>query len=296
MSDTLRHLVRPAGVSVAYHLHRPSRPTDAPALLFVHGLASNASRFEEFVEQTTLAAHHTMIRIDLRGHAASFTRQRTGMALWCDDLAAVLDAESAAPAVLVGHSLGAQVVLHAAARQRGLARGLVLIDPVFRNALHGRWLRLAQAVPLLALAAALVRGANALDLHRGMLPPLDLRALDTEARIALRSPAATAAFVARYSSAREDLRHLPLAVYLQDVVEMFRPAPLPRDVGLPTLALLSTGATFADAAEMRAALAAPNVEVQTIDCQHWPLTERPLEVRRSIERWCETLVQPGTPS
>jgi hypothetical protein len=37
---------------------------------------------------------------------------------------------------------------------------------------------------------------------------------------------------------------------------------------------------------MRTALAGPNVTVQTIDCQHWPLTERPDEVRQAIERWC----------
>jgi pimeloyl-ACP methyl ester carboxylesterase len=289
MTGTPHRIERPGGVAVAYHVHRPPVARAAPALLLVHGLASNASRFEEFAEHTSLAGRHVLMRIDLRGHGGSFTRTRTGIDLWCDDIAAVLDAESAAPALLVGHSLGAQVVLHAAARQRRLACGLVLIDPVFRSALHGRWLRLAQATPLLALAARTVRGFNAVGVHRGRLPALNLRALDDEARRALRSPEATAAFVARYSSAREDLRHLPLAVYLQDLVEMFRPAPLPREIGLPTLALLSTGATFAEAAGMRAALAAPNVEVQSIDCQHWPLTERPLEVRRSIERWCEAL-------
>jgi molybdate transport system permease protein len=86
---------------------------------------------------------------------------------------------------------------------------------------------------------------------------------------------------------------LPLAVYLQDLVEMFRAAPLPRSLGLPTLALLSTGATFADAAAMRAELAGPRVALQSIDCHHWPLTERPTEVREAIERWCAGLVDPG---
>jgi hypothetical protein len=31
------------------------------------------------------------------------------------------------------------------------------------------------------------------------------------------------------------------------------------------------------------------VAVQTIECQHWPLTERPTEVREAIERWCDAL-------
>jgi pimeloyl-ACP methyl ester carboxylesterase len=58
---------------------------------------------------------------------------------------------------------------------------------------------------------------------------------------------------------------------------------------VPVLALLSTGATFADAAEMRAALAGERVTLQSIDCHHWPLTERPVEVRQAIERWCDAL-------
>ncbi|HEU5294854.1 MAG TPA: alpha/beta hydrolase, partial [Burkholderiaceae bacterium] len=129
----------------------------------------------------------------------------------------------------------------------------------------------------------------AIGLHRGALPPLDLRALDAAARRALGSPEAERAFVAQYISTRADLKHVPLAVYLQDLAEMFAPAPLPRTLGVPVLALLSTGATFADAAAMHTALAGPNVTVQTIDCQHWPLTERPDEVRQAIERWCEAL-------
>ena len=74
-----------------------------------------------------------------------------------------------------------------------------------------------------------MRSVNALGVHRGALPSLDLQALDEEARRALVSPEAERAFIERYSSARADLRHVPLAVYLQDLVEMFRPAPTPRE-------------------------------------------------------------------
>jgi pimeloyl-ACP methyl ester carboxylesterase len=257
--------------------------------LLIHGLASNGSRFAEFVEHTALAAQHALIRVDLRGHGDAITRRRIGIHLWCDDLAAVLDAETAAAAIVVGHSLGAQVALQFAQRQPRRCAALVLIDPVFRSALQGRRRWLAQTTPLLRLAARLVRALNAIGFHRGALPPLDLRALDAAARRALGSPEAERAFIAQYSSMRADLKHVPLAVYLQDLAEMFALAPLPRTLGVPVLALLSTGATFADAAAMRAALAGPNVTVQTIDCQHWPLTERPTEVRQAIERWCAAL-------
>jgi pimeloyl-ACP methyl ester carboxylesterase len=266
--------------------HAPEAPgPPGPPLLLVHGLASNRSRFAEFAESTSLGARHALVRVDLRGHGESATRRRIGVDLWCDDLAAILDAEGACDAFVVGHSLGAQVALHFAARHPQRLRALVLIDPVFRSALHGRWLWLALASPLLAGAARLVRAANALGLHRRALEPLDLRALDAQAREALRSPDAERAFVERYSSIRADLRHVPLAVYLQDLVEMFRPAPLPRALGVPTLALLSTGGTFADPDAMRTALAGPRVTIERIDCHHWPLTERPREVRAAIEGW-----------
>lgn len=282
-------LVRPCGVRLCWYRHPPAAPAagaTAPVLL-IHGLASNASRFAEFCEHTALRAQHALLRVDLRGHGGSVTRGPLASETWCDDLAAVLDAEGAAQAFVVGHSLGAQVALQMAARHPARVAGLVLIDPVFRHTLHGRPQRIARAAPLLQAAAVVVRAANALGLHRGPLPPLDLRALDQLARQALADPdpGAQAAFVARYSSTRADLRHVPLAVYLQDLVEMFRPVPAPRTLATPVLALLSANATFADAAAMRAALAGPLVQIETIHCHHWPLTERPAEVRQAVDAW-----------
>lgn len=285
-------LARPDGALIAYRVRRPGGEASAAAaapLLLLHGLASNLTRYDEFVEHTALAARHALLRVDLRGHGGSLTRRRVDSARWCDDLAALLQAEAARPAIVVGHSLGAQVALQFAQRHPQHVRALVLIDPVFRAALHGRWRWLARASPLIALAAAAARALAAIGLHRGVLPPLDLRALDAMARQALRSPQAEAEFVRRYSSARADLRHVPTSVYLQDLVEMFRPAPQPRTLGVPVLALLSSGATFADASAMRALLAGPQVRLQGIECQHWPLTERPREVREAIERWVQAL-------
>lgn len=301
--DRARALRASDGARIAWRVRVPAVPAHeagAPVLL-LHGLASNATRFAEFAEHSALARRHKLVRVDLRGHGDALTRGRAGIAEWCADLAAVLDAEGGAPALVVGHSLGAQVALQFARRQPARVRGLVLIDPVFRGAVHGRWRLLATAWPVLALAAAAVRGLNALGLHRGALPPLDLRALDEAARVALAaSPAAERAFVEQYSSARADLRHVPLAVYLQDLAEMFRPSPRPRDLDRPVLALLSSGATFADAAGMREALAGPRVELRTVHCQHWPLTERPAEVRAAIEDWVARVdpapVQRSSPS
>jgi pimeloyl-ACP methyl ester carboxylesterase len=290
-ADLQRRLRAADGASIAWHVRRePTVAPDAAPVLLLHGLASNATRFEEFVQTTALARGHALLRPDLRGHGAALMRGRTGLDRWCSDLLAVLRAEGGAPAIVVGHSLGAQVALHFARRHPQQVRAVALIDPVFRRALHGRWRLRAALSPLLWLAAMGVLGLNALGLHRGVLPPLDLRALDEVAREALRrSPEAEQAFIAQYSSTRADLRHLPLAVYLQDVVAMFSHAPLPRHLAVPVLALLSTGATFASAQAMREALQGPHTEVGEIECHHWPLTERPAQVREAIETWVARL-------
>jgi pimeloyl-ACP methyl ester carboxylesterase len=277
-------------VRIAYRVTPASRPAGRPPVVLLHGLASNLTRWSEFVEHTRLADRHDIVRVDLRGHGESETRGAIRLEIWCDDLLALLDAEGAARAVLVGHSLGAQVALACAARAPQRVAALVLIDPVFRAALKGHWKWLARAGPLFAAAAAIVRGANALGLRRRAIPPLDLRELDRIARAALGSPEAEAEFIRRYSSTRADLRTFRSAHYLRELVEMFRPVADPRSVAVPALVLLSTGATFAAPDAMRRMAAEfPLGEVRTIDCHHWPLTERPDEIRGMIEAWCGEL-------
>jgi pimeloyl-ACP methyl ester carboxylesterase len=288
--ESARTLDRADGARLAYR-SLPAR-TDRPAgaIVLLHGLASNLTRWSEFVAATRLVEHWNLIRVDLRGHGGSTTRGEISLDVWCDDVTAILHSEGHRDAVWIGHSLGAQVAMHAAAIAPQSVRAMALIDPVFRPALRGRWAHIARLRPLLVAAAAIVRAGNALGLHRGALPPLDLHALDEEARLALDSPEAVARFVRRYSSTRADLRHVPLAVYLQDLAETFRAAPEPDSIRCPVLALLSDGGTFADVAETAAmARTFPDVREVKIDCQHWPLTERPVEVRTAIEDWCDGL-------
>lgn len=275
--------------AIAYRVTAAQPP--GPAVVLLHGLASNMTRWSEFVERTTLARRWNLIRVDLRGHGESPTRARVDLERWCEDLVALLDQERQPAAVLVGHSLGAQVALQFAARHPRRTLGLALIDPVFRAALHGRWKLLARLGPVFRLAAAVVRGLNRLGVTRREIERLDLRALDEKARAALRSQRDTEAFVRRYSSTRADLRSFRTAHYLQELVEMFRPLPAPETIAVPTLVLLSAGGTFADPAESAAIVRRfPDARLVTIDCQHWPLTERPDEVREAIESWCESRV------
>lgn len=290
--ELARTLRRSDGALLAYRVV-PAAGAAAP-LLLLHGLASNHTRWSEFVEHSTLRGRRALIRPDLRGYGESSTGGRITLEVWADDLAALLDREGHAGAVVVGHSLGAQVALGLARSHPHRVAGLVLIDPVFRAALKGGARLAARAAPLLRGLAWAVRGLNALGLRRRRLPSQDLRALDREARVALATPAGVAAFVRRYGSRRDNLRHVRSSAYLQSVAEMVRPPPAPATLAMPVLALLSDGATYADAQPMREWLQGlPRLTLQTVACQHWPLTERPDEVRDAIERWCDALDAPA---
>lgn len=284
------------GVRLVWRVREAIEPKGRPPIVFLHGLASNMTRWSEFVRETSLAREHDLIRVDLRGHGESMTRSGFTLETWVDDLLALLDAERRRPAILVGHSMGATVALATACRAPERITGLVLIDPVFREAVLPEKRHYVRHGPLFAAAARAIRLLNRLGLRRRSLAPLDLEALDREARVALAhpDPAALEAFVARYSSAREDLRHIPHANYLQDMVEMFRPLPHFGVITAPVLALRSTIAGYQDEAIVARRLAEfRRLEVQAIDCHHWPVTERPREVREAVEQWCARVIEAG---
>ena len=295
MAEVARDLRTGDGARIAYRLTPAADRSPGRAVLLLHGLASNLTRWSEFVERTSLAARWDVIRVDLRGHGGSTATQpaigrRLTLERWSSDLAAILDAEGHPAGVLAGHSLGAQVALHFAATHAARTRALALIDPVFRPALSGRWRLVGRLGPLFAGASVLVRALNAMGLRRRVVPALDLRALDAEAREALRADDGGRAFVRRYSSTRADLRTFHTADYLEDAAELFRPTPAPAAIGVPVLTLLSASGTFTDpAAAARFAAGFPRGRTAGIDCHHWPLTERPEEVRTAIEQWCAGL-------
>jgi len=278
------------GATLAYSIVSAAIQDARPPVLLLHGLASNRTRWAEFIETTTLSRQRDVLRIDLRGHGDSSTRRQLTLERWCDDLAALLSSRHEARAIVIGHSLGAQVALAFAARHRDRCAAIGLLDPVFRDALRSKWRNVAALTPLFALLAQLVRAANALGLRRRVVVPYDLKALDALARKALESKESEAAFIREYSSTSADLRHFRTANYLQDLVEMFRPIPPLQSLQLPVLVLLSSGGTFADPAAMADLIAAlPQRRVVQIECHHWPLTEKPAEVRTAIETWCDTL-------
>ncbi|BAU48699.1 alpha/beta hydrolase [Sulfurifustis variabilis] len=284
--DMSKACVLPDGAVLHYRVWRAARSRGRVVLL--HGLASNLTRWSEFVEHTCLKDRWDLLRPDLRGHGGSFTRGRLSMEIWSDDLRALLDAEGCERAVFVGHSLGAHVALHFAARHRESVLGLALIDPAFPEALRGRMRWLRPFAPALRAAGALLGFLNRLGLRRKVLPQRDLRALDERVRADLLAHGRTEDFIRRYSSVRADLKYFPPAHYLTELAEMLRPLPSLAGLDLPALVLLSKGLTYTDPERTRRLLAgAPLVESVTVDAFHWPLTESPAAVRGEIEAWTE---------
>jgi esterase len=294
--DTLHTLITVDGATLAYRRWRA--PLNAQALtplVLLHGAASNLTRWSEFTEQTRLRETRDLVRIDLRGHGQSLYRGRIGLEIWTDDIAAILRQEGIARAILVGHCLGANIAVTFAARYPDMTAGIVLVEPMLRVALTGQLRALYPYLPLLKLAAFLLLTANRLGLYRRYLEPLDLRELDREFRARLGKPGGSEALVKRYASPLHDLRIMPSANFLQDLVEVERPLPL-KNIRAPFLALLSTGRTFADPDITRVLLSRlPRGEIQTLDSKHWIPTEQPQAMRDKIEVWCEK-IDPGKSS
>ena len=287
--DTLHSLNTADGATLVYRRWRSpaSGQTLAPIFL-LHGAASNMTRWTEFVEETRLRETRDILRLDLRGHGQSLYRGRLSLEIWCDDIAAILDREGLAQAHLIGHCLGANIAALFATRHPQRTASLVLIEPILQPALTGQLRRLRPFTPLLRFAIIAIRALNRLGLYRRHIDSIDLRELDRQFRTRLHEPGGGEALTKRYASPLHDLKIMPSANFLQDLVEVERPLPL-KDIRAPFLALLSTGRTFADPDITRAALEhLPQGEIQTLESKHWIPTEQPLAMQNAIEAWCNS--------
>jgi pimeloyl-ACP methyl ester carboxylesterase len=116
-------------------LHLVRDGSGTPPIVFIHGMGSSSATWAACM--SLLAGDHEVIAMDLLGHGqspvpedpAAYTRD-----LALDDIDEVL-ATLAAPAVLVGHSLGGYLALAHAATRPGVARGIVVLNtgPGFRD-------------------------------------------------------------------------------------------------------------------------------------------------------------------
>jgi pimeloyl-ACP methyl ester carboxylesterase len=107
-----------------------------PAVLVTHGFSATSAMWAGQVGG--LAADHTVIRWDMRGHGESAYPSdpaEYSLELTVQDMVDVLDGADASRAVLVGHSLGGFASLAFARAHPQRVAGLVLVDtgPGFRK-------------------------------------------------------------------------------------------------------------------------------------------------------------------
>jgi len=287
--ETLCELNTADHARVVYRRRRSTTAGDREPLLLIHGAASNMTRWSEFVERTALTATRDIIRLDLRGHGQSLYRGRIGLEIWCDDIAAVLRQEGRQRAILAGHCLGANVAVMFAARYPGQTSGVVLVEPMLRQALIGKLRRLSRMALPVRMMIGLIRLLNRMGIYRRHLGTLDLYELDKEFLSRLAEPGGSEFLVRRYASPWHDLKIMPSANFLQDLLEVIRPLPLDR-LQAPFLALLSTGRTFVDPGITAAVLSdLSRGEIHRLDAKHWIPTEQSQAMRDLIAAWVMNL-------
>jgi pimeloyl-ACP methyl ester carboxylesterase len=111
-------------------LHYDSRG-EGPAVLLVHGLASDARAMEP-VALAVAAAGGRAIAYDRRGYGDSGAPEPyhgTTVEEQAEDAAALLRALDPGPAIVAGDGFGALVAMDLAKRHRALVRGMVLSNP-----------------------------------------------------------------------------------------------------------------------------------------------------------------------
>ena len=286
LEGEVRHRLARNGALIHWS-EMPARSGDpCGTIVLLHGVASNGSRWEEFLDTTDLTEHWNFIRMDLRGHAASICIGKAKLESWADDVKAVLAEAGVQKAVVVGHSLGAMIALYFAAHYPDAVRGAVFLDPLISEALTPKARSMRRKTPMLVVAEAVTRAMNSLGFNRTIVPQ-DLRAMDEKAReMIAKGGDELKAFIAQYSSTKADLQYIHLAPYLRDLLEVGRRTPAPETIRCPALVIAASSGTFTDADAMAAwTRRLADGEIASVQCAHWPMTECPQEVESVISRW-----------
>jgi len=102
-----------------------------PSLIFVHGWSCDRRYWIRQLDH--FAQKYQVVAIDLAGHGESASgRQAWTMPAFGKDVAAVVEKLRPKKVVLIGHSMGGDVVVEAARRMRDRVVGLVWVDTYFR--------------------------------------------------------------------------------------------------------------------------------------------------------------------
>jgi pimeloyl-ACP methyl ester carboxylesterase len=119
-----RILLSPDNVHIEYNVYG----SGAPTVLLVHGWAQNANYWQAQIEPLK-SARYTVVTLNLAGHGASGNnRSDWSIANYAQDVAAVARQLPPGPLVLVGHSMGASVVLAATPLIGARVIGIVTVE------------------------------------------------------------------------------------------------------------------------------------------------------------------------
>jgi len=115
--------IAPDGIEIAFQVYGAGEPT----LVLVHGWSCNRSYWQAQLEP--LSRNYQVVTLDLAGHGESGSgRREWTIAAFGSDVATVVNQLGLGEVVLVGHSMGGDVVLEAARQFPDRIRGIVWVD------------------------------------------------------------------------------------------------------------------------------------------------------------------------
>ena len=122
-SSTASAVVTNDAVSIAYGV----RGTGSTALVFVHGWSCDRSYWKHQVQP--FSKRYKVVTVDLGGHGESgMGRKDWTIASFGSDVAAVIKKLGLNRVVLIGHSMGGDVITDAALQLPGRVVGLIMVD------------------------------------------------------------------------------------------------------------------------------------------------------------------------
>jgi pimeloyl-ACP methyl ester carboxylesterase len=108
---------------IAFEVHGDGMP----ALIFVHGWSCDRSYWKK--QAGTFSKDFKVVTIDLGGHGESGPgRKSWTMEAFGSDVAAVIKKLALKKVILVGHSMGGDVIAEAARQLQGIVIGLIMVD------------------------------------------------------------------------------------------------------------------------------------------------------------------------